>query len=238
MTDLRFDPPLVPATLLKRYKRFLADVVLADGTEMTVHVANPGSMMGLADEGSTVWLEDSKNPKRKLQWSWQLAGISTGTNVVVNTGFANGMVEQAIKAGKIPELSGYDRIRREVKYGENSRIDLLLEGDGLPPCYVEVKSVTLCRTPGLAEFPDAKTARGAKHLTELANEAQKGHRAVMFYAVMRDDCDLFSIAADIDPTYDKGLKEATDMGVERICYAWSADKDGIRLSNQHPKLKD
>jgi len=234
MPDLSFVPDLTKAVLIKRYKRFMADVIMPDGAALTVHVANPGGMQGLADEGSTVWLEDSQNPKRKLRWSWQLATTAGGTNVVVNTGFANTLVEQAIRDGKVPELAGYDTIRREVKYGENSRIDILLEGAGKPPCYVEVKSVTLSRTDGLAEFPDAKTTRGAKHLVELANEAEKGHRAVMFYAVMRDDCTRFCIAADIDPAYDKGLKEAVSAGVEHLCYSWSAAKDGISLSVHHP----
>lgn len=214
----------------------MADVTMQDGSEMTVHVANPGGMQGLAEPGSTVWLEDSKNPKRKLPWSWQLASAKSGALVVVNTGFANSLVEAAIRAGDIPELAGYDTIRREVKYGENSRIDLLLEAEGKPPCFVEVKSVTLSRTDGLAEFPDAKTARGAKHLIELANEVQKGHRAVMFYALMRDDCDRFCIAADIDPTYDKGLKEAVANGVERLCYAWSPTQGDIRLADRHPRF--
>ncbi len=233
-----FSPPLTRATLLKRYKRFMADVRLDDGQEMTVHVANPGSMMGLAEPGSTIWIEDSGNPKRKLRWSWQLASGQQDAPVVVNTGFANGLVEAAIAAGQIPELAGYDTIRREVKYGENSRIDLLLEGDGKPPCYVEVKSVTLSRKPGLAEFPDSKTARGAKHLVELQNEVAKSHRAVMFYAVMRADCDGFCIAADIDPAYDKGLKDALNTGVERLCYAWSPSPDAIKLAQTHPAITD
>lgn len=237
MTD--FTPPLTRATLLKRYKRFMADIRFSDGEEITVHVANPGSMMGLAEPGSTIYVQDSGNPKRKLRWSWQLAsGSPNNEPVVVNTGFANGLVETAIRNGHIPELAGYDTIRREVKYGENSRIDLLLEGAGKPPCYVEVKSVTLSRQPRLAEFPDSKTARGAKHLVELQNEVAKGHRAVMVYAAMRADCDGFRIAADIDPAYDKGLKEALASGVERLCYAWAPSPNGIKLATTHPTFID
>lgn len=230
---MNFQSPLIEATLIKRYKRFLADVRLAGGQEMTVHVANPGSMMGgLADEGLRVWLTDSNNPKRKLRYSWEVVETTGGARVGVNTALPNKVVEEAIAAGQVPGLTGYETIRREVKYGENSRIDLLLEGAGKSPCYVEVKSVTLSRTPGLAEFPDAKTSRGAKHLVELAGEVKRGNRAVMLYLVNRTDCDEVAIASDIDPAYNKGLETARAQGVETLAMGAKIDEAGITINRE------
>ena len=161
-----FNTPLMRATLLKRYKRFLADVKLEDGREVTAHVANPGSMLGMKNEGMTVWLEPNDDPKRKLKYSWKLAEVG-GAMIVVDTAMANKVIDEALRAGLVGPLAAYSDIRTEVKYGEGSRIDFLLKGDGLPDCYVEVKSVTLSRETGLAEFPDSVTKRGAKHLREL-----------------------------------------------------------------------
>lgn len=232
-----FQSPLIEATLLRRYKRFLADVRLADGSEMTVHVANPGSMIGgVADAGLRIWLSDSKNPKRKLPYSWEVVETApkegVGARVGVNTALPNKVVEEAIAAGQVPGLTGYETIRREVKYGENSRIDLLLEAPDKPPCYVEVKSVTLSRTPGLAEFPDAKTTRGAKHLVELAGEVARGNRAVMLYLVNRTDCDEVAIASDIDPLYSKGLEDALAQGVETLSMGVAIDQAGITINRE------
>jgi len=225
---MKFDPPLRPAILLKRYKRFLADVRFEDGTELTAHCANPGSMLGLAEPGSTVWLSKSDNPKRKLPWSLEL--VDVGTSLVgVHTGRPNALVEAAIRADEIQELGGYENIRREVKYGENSRIDLLLESPGRPLAYVEIKSVTLSRTTGLAEFPDSKTARGAKHMAELAEMARLGHRAVVFFLVQRSDCTQMRPAADIDPKYAESLAAALTAGVEVLCYSCRIDTDAIIL---------
>lgn len=233
---ITFDIPLTRATLVRRYKRFLADVELPGGEVVVAHCANSGSMMGLCDPGATVWLSPNQNPKAKLDWRWELVEVN-GTLVGINTARPNRIVEVAIGAGEIPELTGYENLRREVKYGENSRIDLLLEKPGLPSlpglCYVEVKNVTLRRDKE-AEFPDAVTARGTKHLGELANMVREGHRAVMFYLVQRGDCEVFTIAGDIDPAYAEALKEATEAGMEVLCYACAVTTRDIRIARPLP----
>lgn len=215
---MKFEEPLVKATLLKRYKRFLADVRLADGSEVTAHCANPGSMMGLTEPGSVVWLSPNTNPKAKLDYRWEMIEVEGGL-VGINTSRPNRIVEEAITEGRVPELMGYESLRREVKYGQNSRIDLLLEGPGrgdVPRlCYVEVKNVTL-RRDGFAEFPDAVTARGAKHLRELSDMVRQGHRAVMLYLVQRTDCRTFRLARDIDPGYGAAFDQALAAGVEAL----------------------
>ncbi len=214
---MEFPTPLISGTLIKRYKRFLSDITLENGDVVTAHCANSGSMMGLKEPGYKVWLSTSDNPKRKLKFSWEL--VDTGSALVgVNTSHPNKIVSEAISNGEIAELAGYDILRNEVKYGENSRIDILLQSEGKADCYVEVKNVTLSREDGLAEFPDAVTARGTKHLKELANMVEQGHRATMFYLVQRTDCVRFSLASDIDPAYSKAFKEAVAAGVEIICY--------------------
>jgi len=225
---MKFSPPLTRATLLKRYKRFLADVRFEDGSETTVHCANPGSMKGMAEPGFTVWLSKSDNPKRKLAWSWEL--VDVGSSIVgVNTNRPNALVASAIEAGDITELEGYTSLRREVKYGQNSRIDILLETSDLPPAYVEIKSVTLSRTQTLAEFPDSKTVRGAKHMAELAEMANAGNRAVIFFLVQRSDCVKMSPANDIDPNYAKSLRDAVSAGVEVLCYSCKITSEGIEI---------
>src|SRR5262249_34130672 len=183
---MRSPAPLIPATLVKRYKRFLADVRLETGEALTVHVANPGAMTGLAAPGARVWLSKSENPKRKLPYSWELVEVDLGAGpelAGVNTAHPNPLVRAALLAQKIPELAGYASVRSEVKYAKTSRVDFLLEDAARPPCYVEVKNVHLMRRPGLAEFPDAVTARGAKHLDELAAAITAGARAVMLYLI-------------------------------------------------------
>jgi len=210
---MRFSAPLVPARLVKRHKRFLAEVVLDGGEAVTAHCANSGSMLSLARPGARVWLQKSDDPKRKLAWSWKLEEVD-GALVCIDTGHPNTIVAEAIAAGAIPSLAGWATLRREVKYGKNSRIDILLDDETRGRVYVEVKNVTLMRTPGLAEFPDAVTSRGAKHLEELADMVAEGHRAVMVYLVNRPDGDRFALAADIDPTYAKGFETARARGVE------------------------
>ena len=206
-------PPLTPATLIKRYKRFLADVRLDDGAEFTAHCANSGSMLGLAEPGMRVWLSRSDDPKRKLAWSLELVEVDGGL-VNVNTSRPNHIVAEAIKAGNMPSLVGYASLRPEVKYGANSRIDLLLEDPEKGRAFVEVKSVTLARQPTRAEFPDAVTTRGAKHLVDLAAEVAAGHRGVMVYLVQVPMAVDFAIARDIDPSYGNGYDAARRAGVE------------------------
>lgn len=217
---MRFPTPILRGRLIKRYKRFLADIALDDGRRVTAHCANPGSMLGVAVEGAPVWVCEHGDRKRKLAFSWELVEID-GTLIPVNTANPNRIVPEAIEAGAIPELAGYGHIRREVKYGAGSRVDLLLEGgpgNRRKPCYVEIKNVHLSREPGLAEFPDSVTRRGARHLEELAAVAAEGARAVMLFVVQRSDCRAFRPAADLDPAYAAGLKKAVRAGVETLCY--------------------
>jgi len=210
--------PLRTGRLVKRYKRFLADIALDDGRAVTAHCANPGSMLGVAIEGAKVWAHEHGDPNRKLAFSWELIELD-GVLVPVNTTNPNKIAFEAVEAGVIPELSGYKEIAREVKYGEKSRIDLLLSGGRRKePCYVEVKNVHLSRSAGLAEFPDSVTARGAKHLEELSRIVAGGGRAVMLFVVQRGDCRRFRPAADLDPAYAKALKSAISKGVEALCY--------------------
>ncbi len=229
---MRFPNPLVKGTLIKRYKRFLTDVELESGDVVTAHCANPGSMLGLTDPGLEVWLSPAANPERKLRYTWEM--VHDGRALIgINTAHPNGLVAEAIEAGTITELQGYGSQRREVKYGRNSRIDILLKGDG-PACYVEVKNVHLSRVPGTAEFPDSVTARGAKHLVEMTDMVAQGHRAIMVYLIQRGDCDHLSIAADIDPNYDEGLTRALESGVEAVAYSCKLTLEAITVENAVP----
>ncbi len=190
-------------------------------------------MLGLDAPDSRVWLSPADKPTRKLKYTWELIEAE-GTLVGINTGHPNAIVAEAVASGRIPELAGYERQRREVRYGSNSRIDLLLERDEGSPCYLEVKNVHLKRGPEVAEFPDCVTARGAKHLHELAAMAQAGARAVMFYLVQRQDCSRFSLARDIDPGYEKAFREALGQGVEALCYDCEVRPDGIEIGRRLP----
>ncbi|MCB2102611.1 MAG: DNA/RNA nuclease SfsA [Rhodobacterales bacterium] len=218
---MQFPDPLVRGTLIKRYKRFMADVRLEDGTAVTAHCPNSGSMLSVKEDGAEVWLSPARNPDRKLRWTWEL--IRVGESLVgVNTGHPNTLVAEAVADGTITELAGYASQRREVKYGKNSRIDLLLEDPDRPACYVEVKNVTMRRdlAAGPVEFPDGVTARGTKHLAELSDMVAQGHRAVMAYLVQREDWQHgFTLADDIDPDYAAALDKARAAGVEVVCYA-------------------
>lgn len=238
---MRFPAPLIPATLIRRYKRFLADVVLDGGETATVHVANPGAMTGLAAPGSRVWLSRSPDGKRKLPLSWELveADFGRGSELVgVNTGHPNRLAAEAIAAGLIPELAGYGSARREVKYGRNSRIDFLLEAAGRPPCYVEIKNVHLMREAGLAEFPDCVTARGARHLDELAAMVQGGARAVMLFLIQISSASCFALARDIDPAYAARFDRACGSGVEALAYRCAVSADGLEVASRVPMVVD
>src|SRR5580693_7099744 len=193
---MRFPSVLIPATLARRYKRFLADVVLENGDMLTVHVANPGAMTGIARPFSKVWLSDSQNPMRKVPHSWELVEVDLGSGlelVGVNTSLPNALVADILETELIPQLQGYTSVQREVKYGSNSRVDFRLEGPGRPPCYLEVKNVHLMRKPRLAEFPDSVTARGTKHLDELAGVAAAGARAVQLFVIQIPSADRFAV---------------------------------------------
>lgn len=237
---MQFTSPLIRATLSKRYKRFLADVEIPGVGLVTAHCPNPGSMLSLIHENGrlqSVWLSHSDDPKRKLAWTLELLEVD-GVLVCVNTQRPNRIAEEAVAAGQIPELSGYQEIRREVKYGEGSRIDLLLSGAERPDCYVEVKSVTMSRTVGLLEFPDSVTKRGTKHLAELVRMVEEGHRAVMFFLSPRPDGRSFRPAADIDPIYAQALKVAQDAGVELLCYSCAVSTTGLYPADPIPVLID
>lgn len=233
---MQFEPPLRQATLLRRYKRFLADVRLPDGGEMTVHCANPGAMLGLDAPGLRIWLQDSENPKRKLRWSWRLAEMPDGALVGIDTSLPNRLVGEALAAGRIAALAGAATIRPEVRYHDASRIDFLLTAPDGHQTYVEVKNVHLCRTPGLAEFPDCRTERGAKHLAALADMAELGHRAVMLYLVQRTDCTRFRLADDLDTAYAAAFADATARGVEVLCLDTAITPQAITLRGPLPVL--
>lgn len=222
-----FDPPLVPATLVQRYKRFLFDAVLDDGTAITGSCPNTGSMRGLTAPGSRIWLSEHDGPLRKYRHRFELIEAD-GTVVGVNTGLPNRLAEEAIRAGLVSDLAGYPVVEREMKYGRNSRIDLLLSGDGRAPTYVEVKNVHFSRIRGLAEFPDTATARGAKHLEELGNVAEAGCRAVMLYVVQRGDCERLRICSDLDPVYAAAFERARSRGVEAYAVGCSVSALEIR----------
>lgn len=226
---MRFSAPLKPARLVKRYKRFLADVTLDDGGLVTAHCPNPGSMMGLKDPGMRCWVSVHDDPRRKLKYTLELVEAD-GALVAMNTQNPNKIAEEAIKAGRIGPLTGYASLRREVKYGENSRIDLLLEDDARAPAWVEVKNCHLMRTPGLAEFPDSVTTRGAKHLGELSKRVEAGDRAVQLFIVQRPDCTRLSPARDLDPAYADALEAAKTAGVEILAYGCRIDLDGVELA--------
>ena len=228
----RFDPPLIKGVLLKRYKRFLADVRLDDGREVTAHCMNTGSMRGLVEPGSEVWLTPHNDPKRKLQWTWQIASCG-GHLVGINTSLPNALVSHAIQHDVIEGLRGYKTHRTEVRYGEErSRIDVHLSEhpDDERVAFVEVKSVTLV-SDGVAMFPDAVSARGLKHLRELMRVVKQGDRAVMLYVVQRADGDAFAPAAHIDPDYARGVIEAQRAGVECIALRADVSPHGVGLSD-------
>ncbi|MBY6191531.1 DNA/RNA nuclease SfsA [Microbulbifer agarilyticus] len=232
---MKLSPALIEGKLLRRYKRFLADVALPDGEIMTIHCPNTGSMKNCWEENTPCWYSDSGNPKRKYRHTLEITTTPEGAKAGVNTGRANHLVEEAISTGVVVELQGYDALRREVKYGEeNSRIDILLEGDA-GACYVEVKNVTLAEG-ARGMFPDAVSTRGTKHLRELEKLAQSGVRAVLFYCVQHDQIATVEAAADIDPAYAEALAQALKSGVEVIAYRAKLDAEEICLIESVPFL--
>ena len=231
---MEFARPLLRGRLLRRYKRFLADVMLDDGREVTAHCANPGAMLGLTAPGSAVWLEPNDDPRRSLRFAWRLVELPDGHWVGIDTGVPNRIVGEALRQGAVPALAGYDGVRAEVRYGAASRVDFLCEGQGLPPAYVEVKNVHLRRTGDWAEFPDCVTARGARHLAELSAMAAAGARAVMLYVVQRSDCARFRLAPDLDPAYARAFAAARAAGVEAIAHATRISTAGVSLGPELP----
>jgi len=231
---MKFSPPLQPATLLQRYKRFLADVVTPEGEHLTLHCPNTGAMTGCATPGDTVWYSTSENTKRKYPHTWEVTQTQQGAFICVNTLRANQLVKEALIAGNIPEIVGYDLIKSEVKYGEEgSRIDFMLQAEGRPECYIEVKSVTLAEQEN-GYFPDAVTLRGQKHLRELISVAAAGKRAVLLFAVLHSAIARFSPARHIDPKYAQLLNEAQKQGVEVLAYKAELSADNITLRSALP----
>jgi len=234
---MRFPSPLVPGMLVRRYKRFLADVMLPDGEMTTAHVANPGAMTGLAVPFSQIWMSKSDNALRKLTYTWELVEVDLGAGpelVGVNTQTPNQLIADAIAADEIPELAGYASVRREVKYGTNSRIDFLLEGGMRPSCFVEVKNVHLMRKPGRAEFPDSRTERGAKHLNELAGVTASGARAVLLFLIQIGSATSVSVARDIDPDFAEAFDKAKARGVEVIARRCRLTPERIEIEGEVP----
>ena len=229
---MKFPGPLVRGTLIKRYKRFLSDVRLENGEVVTASCPNTGAMTGLTEAGAPVWLSLSDNPKRKYKHTWEMIETDLGagpTLVGINTGHPNKLVTEAIESGVIAELGGYEGLKREQKYGRNSRIDILLDDPQRGRCYVEVKNVHLMRRAGAAEFPDSVTARGTKHLAELADMVRQGHRSVMVYLIQRGDAETFALARDVDPTYGAAFDTARETGVEALAYVCELTPEAIEV---------
>lgn len=234
---MRFPKPLTRGRLVRRYKRFLADVELEGGELVTASCPNTGSMLGLSAPGTYIWLSTNDSPKRKYRHTWELVENDLGAGPVlvgINTGHPNRLVADAITDGRLAALKGYGSLKREQAYGKASRIDLLLEDTAKGRCYVEIKNVHLMRENGIAEFPDSVTARGLRHLEELGDMVEAGHRAVMLYLIQRGDASHMRMAADIDPAYASGLVRAMARGVEATAYACDITCEEIRVARPVP----
>ncbi|MDX0657870.1 DNA/RNA nuclease SfsA [Sinorhizobium medicae] len=232
---MKFTGPLVPATLVQRYKRFLFDAILTDGTAITGSCPNTGSMRGLTTPGSRIWLSEHDSTTRKYRHMLEIVEAD-GTLVGINTGLPNRIAEEAISAGQVSNLDSYDTLRREQRYGRNSRIDILLSDAEKGLAYVEVKNVHFSRLSGLAEFPDSPTERGAKHLQELGDMVAAGHRAIMLYLVQRDDCSRFRICRELDPVYARAFERASTRGVE--AYAVKCQVSPLQIVATGPMMVD
>ncbi|MBV1696023.1 MAG: DNA/RNA nuclease SfsA [Hyphomicrobiales bacterium] len=234
---MQFPTALIKGTLIQRYKRFLADVRLEDGRIVTATCPNTGSMIGLKDPGLTVWLSESDSPTRKHRHTWEMVEADLGkgpTLVGINTSHPNRLVSEAIEAGRVKALAGFATLKREQKYGRNSRIDILLQDPARPACYVEVKNVHLSRRHGVAEFPDSVTERGTKHLAELSDMVREGHRAVMVFLVQRADAKKLELARDIDDTYAEAFAKASAAGVEALALRCRLSVSEIRVERAIP----
>lgn len=232
-----FPTPLLRGTLIQRYKRFLADVRLDDGTIVTATCPNTGSMMGLKNPGQTVWLSTSDSPTRKYKHTWELVEHDLGKGpalVGVNTSHPNRIVAEAIAGGKLKTLTGFKTLERERKYGKNSRIDILLSDPNKGVAYVEVKNVHMSRRAGRAEFPDSVTERGAKHLAELSDMVRAGHRATMIFLIQRGDVTALSLARDVDATYGTAFDLAAKAGVEMLAMRCKMTTTGIHADKLIP----
>jgi len=225
-------PRVIKGRLLRRYKRFLADVELPDGSVVVAHCPNPGSMKSMKEPGSTVWISAANNPKRKLAYTWELVQ-SEGAMTLVHTGRANAIVAEALEAGVIREVVGFSSMRAEVRYGEKSRIDFCLHFDARP-CYVEVKNVTMFDGVGHAAFPDSVTARGTKHLRALMTMVGKGERAVLLFCCSRAGTKSIRPADEIDPVYGKTLREAVAVGVEVLAYSCEVNVEEVVMQERVP----
>ena len=244
LLSMKYAQPLIPATLLRRYKRFLADMRMSDGSSITVHCANPGSMLSLAVAGRRCWLSHHTGTARKLEYSWELEEAPTGC-IGINTARANAIVAEALAIGVIPELAGWPIVRREVPDGDASRLDFHLSadegrhsppgGDG-PECWLEVKSVTMSRQAGLAEWPDAKSSRGARHLAALSRLAAGGAKATLLFLAQRPDCTAFRVAGDIDPAYAAAFAAVDRAKVRILAYDCAVSPDGIELRKRLTRL--
>ena len=228
--------PLAHGRLVRRYKRFFADIALDDGGEIVAHCPNPGAMLGLNTPGLGAWVSPAAGIHRKLAWTLELIAADGGL-VGINTMRPNALVAEALAADAIPELTGYASHRREVRFGEASRVDFLLEAEGRAPCWLEVKNVHLRRDGTLAEFPDCVAARSSRHLRELSARVAAGDRAVQLFVIQRTDCDRFAACADLDPVYAAGLDAAARAGVEVLCYACDISVTCIRLAHALPWIR-
>ena len=226
-----FSNKLVKAKFLKRYKRFFSDHILEDGQKVVAHCANTGAMLGLNEEGITTWLLRNNDPNRKLKWSWELCQ-NNSTFIGVNTHNPNKIIEEALNKNMIPQLENFISFKREVRYGDNSKIDFLINYSNKPDCYLEIKNVHLSRKKNIAEFPDSITSRGKKHMSELSKMKKKGYRAVILYLIQRNDCKHFKIAEDIDIEYYKEFNKALKLGVEVICIDTILNEKEISIGKQ------
>lgn len=229
---MRFETPLVPGRLRRRWMRFLSEVTLDSGETVRAHCPNPGAMLGLKDAGARVWLEPNDDPKKKLNYGWRLIELEGGHMAGIDTAVPNRVVGEALRSGQIPELAGLGDVRAEVPYGTRSRVDFLIEAEDGARIFVEVKNVHLRRDGDLAEFPDCVTDRGAKHLRELMSVVEAGDRAVMFYLVQRTDCGRLAMAADLDPVYAETFAAARRAGVEMLCYDTNITTEAVTLGRR------